>query len=97
MKKIEAIIQPHKLEEVKEALKAIGIDGMTITEVRGHVVVNATGVWTDEIQALSKQRGRFRVRASKGVHIVVPRDRIVSDAAIILRTIVHVFKGTNAY
>lgn len=36
MKKIEAIIQPHKLEEVKEALKAIGVDGMTITEVRGH-------------------------------------------------------------
>jgi|ERR1700679_3099980 nitrogen regulatory protein P-II 1 len=36
MKKIEAIIQPHKLEEVKEALKNIGIDGMTITEVRGH-------------------------------------------------------------
>ncbi|MBX9691555.1 MAG: FAD-dependent oxidoreductase, partial [Cyanobacteria bacterium] len=49
-------------------------------------VINATGVWTDEIQALSKQRGRFRVRASKGVHVVVPRDRIVSDAAIILRT-----------
>ncbi len=36
MKKIEAIIQPFKLEEVKEALKAIGIDGMTVTEVRGH-------------------------------------------------------------
>src|ERR1700761_130400 len=36
MKKIEAIIQPHKLEEVKEALKAIGIDGMTVIEVRGH-------------------------------------------------------------
>ncbi len=36
MKKIEAIIQPHKLEDVKEALKAIGIDGMTISEVRGH-------------------------------------------------------------
>ena len=36
MKKIEAIIQPHKLEDVKNALKAIGIDGMTITEVRGH-------------------------------------------------------------
>jgi nitrogen regulatory protein P-II 1 len=36
MKKIEAIIQPHKLEEVKEALKGIGIDGMTVTEVRGH-------------------------------------------------------------
>ena len=36
MKKIEAIIQPFKLEEVKSALKSIGIDGMTVTEVRGH-------------------------------------------------------------
>ena len=36
MKKIEAIIQPFKLEDVKDALKAIGIDGMTIIEVRGH-------------------------------------------------------------
>ena len=36
MKKIEAVIQPFKLDDVKEALKAIGIDGMTITEVRGH-------------------------------------------------------------
>ena len=36
MKKIEAVIQPFKLEEVKEALKSIGIDGMTVIEVRGH-------------------------------------------------------------
>ena len=36
MKKIEAVIQPFKLDEVKEAIKAIGIDGMTISEVRGH-------------------------------------------------------------
>jgi len=36
MKKIEAIIQPFKIEDVKEALKGIGIDGMTISEVRGH-------------------------------------------------------------
>jgi nitrogen regulatory protein P-II 1 len=36
MKKIEAIVQPFKLEEIKEALKNAGIDGMTITEVRGH-------------------------------------------------------------
>jgi nitrogen regulatory protein P-II 1 len=36
MKKIEAIIQPHKLEDVKEALKGIGIDGMTVIEARGH-------------------------------------------------------------
>ena|SRR5579863_5664572 len=36
MKKIEAIVQPHKLEELKEALTNIGINGMTISEVRGH-------------------------------------------------------------
>ncbi len=36
MKKIEAIIQPFKFDEVKEAMKAIGIDGMTVSEVRGH-------------------------------------------------------------
>ena len=36
MKKVEAIIQPFKLEEVKEALIGIGIDGMTDSEVRGH-------------------------------------------------------------
>jgi len=36
MKKIEAVIQPFKLEEVKQALKSIGIDGMTITDARGH-------------------------------------------------------------
>ena len=36
MKKIEAIIQPHKLEEVKEALSAAGVDGLTIIEVHGH-------------------------------------------------------------
>jgi nitrogen regulatory protein P-II 1 len=36
MKKIEAIIQPFKLDEVRDALNAIGIEGMTVTEVRGH-------------------------------------------------------------
>ena len=36
MKKIEAIIQPFKIDEVKAALVGIGIDGMTISEVRGH-------------------------------------------------------------
>jgi nitrogen regulatory protein P-II 1 len=36
MKKIEAIIKPFKLDEVKEALQAIGVNGMTVTEVKGH-------------------------------------------------------------
>ena len=36
MIKLEAIIQPHKLESVKAALLGIGVDGMTVSEVRGH-------------------------------------------------------------
>jgi nitrogen regulatory protein P-II 1 len=35
MKKIEAIVKPFKLDEVKEALQAVGIQGMTVTEVKG--------------------------------------------------------------
>ena len=48
--------------------------------------MNCTGVWTDDVQRLSGDRGRFRVRASKGIHLVVPRDRINSDTGLILRT-----------
>ncbi len=55
-------------------------------DVRASVVVNCTGVWTDDIQTLAGGRGRFHVRASKGVHIVVPRDRINSETGMILRT-----------
>ena len=36
MKRIEAIIQPFKVDDVREALKGIGVDGMTIYDVRGH-------------------------------------------------------------
>jgi nitrogen regulatory protein P-II 1 len=36
MKKIEAIIQPFKLNDVREALKGIGVDGVTVSEVRGY-------------------------------------------------------------
>lgn len=56
------------------------------SEVRAKQVVNATGVWTDDIQELVGGRGQIHVRASKGVHLVVPRDRIHSATGIILRT-----------
>ena len=55
-------------------------------EVRARQVVNATGVWTDETQAMVGSRGQFHVRASKGIHLVVPRDRIHSSTGLILRT-----------
>ncbi len=55
-------------------------------DVRAKTVVNATGVWTDETQGLAGERGQFHVRASKGIHLVVPRDRIRGDGGLILRT-----------
>src|SRR4051812_26058266 len=55
-------------------------------EVQAQQVINATGVWTDETQAMVGERGQFKVRASKGVHLVVPRDRILSNTGLILRT-----------
>ncbi|MGF7239532.1 MAG: glycerol-3-phosphate dehydrogenase/oxidase [Frankia sp.] len=55
-------------------------------EIRASQVVNATGVWTDDTQALVAAQGQFRVRASKGVHLLVPRDRINSSTGMILRT-----------
>jgi glycerol-3-phosphate dehydrogenase len=54
--------------------------------VRTGVVVNSTGVWTDDVQSLADSRGEFHVRASKGIHLVVPRDRISSETGLILRT-----------
>lgn len=55
-------------------------------EVSASVVINCTGVWTDDIQRMAGGRGRFHVRASKGVHIVVARDRVNSETGLILRT-----------
>ena len=54
--------------------------------INARQVVNATGVWTDDTQSLAGERGQFHVRASKGIHLVVPRDRIRSDSGLILRT-----------
>src|SRR4051794_1006117 len=55
-------------------------------DVRSRGVVNATGVWTDDLQDLVGERGKFKVRASKGIHLVVPKDRIQLDTGLILRT-----------
>jgi glycerol-3-phosphate dehydrogenase len=57
-----------------------------VFDVHAKQVINATGVWTDETQGLVGERGQFKVRASKGIHLVVPRDRIRGDSGLILRT-----------
>ncbi|WP_285036789.1 glycerol-3-phosphate dehydrogenase/oxidase [Plantibacter sp. ME-Dv--P-095] len=55
-------------------------------EIRAKQVVNATGVWTDDTQSMVGERGQFKVRASKGIHLVVPRDRFQSSMGLLLRT-----------
>ena len=55
-------------------------------DVLAKQVINATGVWTDDTQAMVGSRGQTHVTASKGVHLVVPRDRIQSTTGLILRT-----------
>lgn len=79
------------VEMITEADRVVGavvrdVETGEKLEVRAKVVINCTGVWTDDIQKMTGGRGRFRVRASKGVHILVPRDRIAGEVGLILRT-----------
>ena len=78
MKKIEAIIQPYKLEEVKEALKNIGIDGMTISDVRGH------GRQKGHKEVYRGQEYTVDLLPKVKVEMVVPGDR----AEEVVRTLV---------
>jgi glycerol-3-phosphate dehydrogenase len=55
-------------------------------ELRARQTINATGVWTDDTQDMVGARGHFHVRASKGIHVVVPRDRIHGSTALTIRT-----------
>jgi glycerol-3-phosphate dehydrogenase len=55
-------------------------------EVRAKQVINSTGVWTGKTQELVHDGGTLRVRASKGIHIVVPRDKFKSVMGLLLRT-----------
>ena len=54
--------------------------------IRARVIISATGVWSDETQALAAASAPVRVRASKGVHVIVRRDRLDIDSGLILRT-----------
>ena len=67
-------------------VRARDLEHGTDVEVRARVVVNAAGVWTDDIQEMVGGRGSLHVQASKGIHLVVPRDRIRSEAGFIVRT-----------
>jgi glycerol-3-phosphate dehydrogenase len=67
-------------------VKVRDLESGQVLEVRAKQVLNATGVWTDDTQAMVGERGQFQVRASKGIHLIVPRDRVQSSSGLILRT-----------
>ena len=76
---------------IKVGERVVGVDAHDLEtgerfQIRAKQIVNATGVWTDDTQALVGERGQVHVRASKGVHLIVPRDRIRSTMGMILRT-----------
>ena len=80
---------------IRDAGRVVGAEVRDVenghtTVIRTAVVIVCAGVWTDEVEALAGTEGRFDVRASKGVHLVVPRDRIASEVGLILRTEVSV-------
>ena len=85
MKKIEAIVQPFKLEEVKESLKSIGIDGMTITEVRGH------GRQKGHKEVYRGQEYNVDLLPKIKVEMVVPNDR----ADEVVRTLIAAARTGN--
>ncbi len=62
------------------------LESGTTHEIRARQTINASGVWTDDVQDMVGGRGQFNVRASKGVHVLVPKDRINSTTGIIART-----------
>ncbi|MDX6365255.1 MAG: glycerol-3-phosphate dehydrogenase [Nocardioidaceae bacterium] len=80
------VVKMHRAGERIVGARVRDVETGAEVDVEASVVVNCTGVWTDDIQTLAGGRGRFHVRASKGVHIVVPRDRINSETGLILRT-----------
>ncbi|MDQ1570259.1 MAG: glycerol-3-phosphate dehydrogenase [Actinomycetota bacterium] len=75
-----------KVGERVVGVKAHDLETGERFDIHARQVVNATGVWTDDTQAMVGERGQFKVRASKGVHLVVPRDRFQSKLGLLLRT-----------
>jgi glycerol-3-phosphate dehydrogenase len=77
---------------LREGRRVVGVRARDLEtgaelEIRARTVINATGVWTGDSQAmLTGERGQFKIAASKGIHLVVPRDRISAKSGMILRT-----------
>lgn len=82
MKKIEAIIKPHKLDEVKEKLNQSGVAGLTVTEVKG----------------FGRQRGHKEIYRGTEYHIdFIPKVKleIVLDASLVEKAVAAIIEGAR--
>ena len=85
MKKIEAIIKPFKLDEVKSALDELGVHGMTVTEVKGY------GRQKGHIESYRGAEYRVMFNAKSKLEMVVP-DAVVAD---VVKTIAAIANTGN--
>jgi glycerol-3-phosphate dehydrogenase len=76
------------LKDVREVIgvRVRDLESGEVFDVRARTVIAATGVWSDDLSEMLGGRPGLRVRASKGVHLVVPRSAIAGDDGLILRT-----------
>jgi glycerol-3-phosphate dehydrogenase len=79
------------LDVLMDAREVVGVRARDLEsgeefDIRAKTVIAATGVWSDDISEMLGSRRGLRVRASKGVHLVVPRSAIDGDSGLILRT-----------
>ena len=65
---------------------ALDLENDVEVEIRARTVINAAGVWTDQVQEVLGGQAQLDVDASKGIHLVVPKDRIRSECGFITKT-----------
>jgi nitrogen regulatory protein P-II 1 len=96
MKKIEAIIKPFKLEEVKDALSEIGIEGMTVTEVKGfgrqkgHTEIYRGSEYTVDFLPKIKLElvlGEDRLQAALAAIVKTARTGKIGDGKVFVSTV----------
>ncbi|MFZ0667018.1 MAG: glycerol-3-phosphate dehydrogenase/oxidase [Acidimicrobiales bacterium] len=61
-----------------------GVGSFTDIEVKATVVINATGVWADDVRALDEKTHPHSLKPAKGIHVTVPRSRLPADVAAVI-------------
>ncbi|WP_089775927.1 glycerol-3-phosphate dehydrogenase/oxidase [Ruania alba] len=86
-----AAARTQVVDYINEGGRVVGADVIDLETgarhtIRAKRVINATGVWTEDTEALGGNEGGLQVLASKGAHVVIPKERISGDVGLFLRT-----------